>query len=178
LRSEGIEKVFGREAMHFTDGTNSVFIVLRMPLRSSDSETQTFVFPQKGHVYDVRAGRYIGYADRVTAAVPHAEASVWAVLPEKVGDMRVSVPRKVEAGTDLVANIALEGAAGKGVFHVELVSPSGDTRFHMKRNIDSVNGKAKLAFRIAENDRPGNWKIRVTDTLTGVRTESAFVVMP
>jgi hypothetical protein len=48
----------------------------------------------------------------------------------------------------------------------------------MKRNIDSVNGKAKLAFRIAENDRPGNWKIRVTDTLTGVRTESAFVVMP
>ena len=176
LVSEGIENVFGREAMHFTDGTNAVFIVMRQPLRSNDSETQTFAFPAKGHVYDVRTGRYLGFTDRVTAAVPHAEACVWAVLPRKVGGLRISAPLRVPAGSDLVADLALDGATGKGVFHVEVVSPNGECRFHMKRNLDSVGGKARLVFRMARNDVPGKWTLRATDATTRVSAERTFEV--
>ena len=177
LRSEGIENVFGREAMHFSDGVNSVFIVLRMPARSSDSQIQKFAFPKKGHVYDVRNRKYMGFTDNVTTVVPHAEASVWAVLPKKIGDMRISLPSKVKAGEDLIADISLAGAVGKGVFNVQVISPDGSTPFHMKRNIDFVNGKADFVFRMAANDKVGKWKIRVTDTLTGIASERHFDVV-
>ena len=99
---------------------------------------------------------------------------MWAVLPEKVGGMRISAPADVAAGRDLVADIALEGAAGKGVFHAEIVSPTGECRFHMKRNLDSKDGKARLAVRMARNDQPGKWTLRVTDAVTGVRAEHMF----
>ena len=177
LDSKGIEKVFGREAMHFSDGINSVFVVLRMPARSTDAEIQNFTFPGKGHVYDVRARKYIGFTDNITAAVPHAEASVWAVLPKKIGSMRISMPSVVKAGEDLNAVISLAGAVGKGVFNVQVISPDGTSPFHMKRNIDSEAGKACFSFRMAANDKVGKWKLRVTDAITGVETERSFNVV-
>ncbi|MBO5940287.1 MAG: beta-galactosidase trimerization domain-containing protein, partial [Kiritimatiellae bacterium] len=176
LASRGIENVFGREAMHFTDGVNSIFPVLRMPLRSSDNETQQFVFPKKGYIYDVKNGEYLGFGDRVTAAVPHADASVWAILPEKVGSLSIDAPAEVRCGTDLVANIALEKARGRGVFHVEVVSPTGECGFHMKRNIETENGKAKFVFRMAGNDICGKWTIRVTDVATRVKSSHDFIL--
>ena len=176
LTSEGIENLYGREAVHFTDGTNSVFVVLRMPMRSTDSEEQIFMFPKKGHVYDVRTGRYLGNTNLVSAAVPHGDASAWAVLPRKVGGMKISAPEIVEAGRDLVADIALEGAVDKGVVHVEVVPPSGECRFHMKRNLDTVDGKAKLMFRMAQNDPCGEWTLRVEDALTRAVSEHRFTL--
>lgn len=176
LESEGAERLPGREAIHLTDGANDVFAVLRMPLKSSDSATQTFRFPAKRHIYDMRAQKYVGFTDSVTAAVPNGEACLWAALPAKTGKLDVSAPAQVAAGTDLVADIALEGAKGKGVFHVEVVPPSGECRFHMKRNLDATDGKARLVFRMAANDRTGTWTLRVTDVLTGTSVSRGFAV--
>jgi hypothetical protein len=148
-----------------------------MPTRSSDSEIQTFRFPYKGHVYDVRARRYLGFIDKVTVAVPHAEAMVWAVLPRRIGNFHVAAPLEIKTGTDLSADITLKGAVGKGVFHVEMISPTGKSGFHMKRNIDSIDGKAKFVFRIAENDPQGSWKISVTDALTGEKVTQTVLVI-
>ena len=68
--------------------------------------------------------------------------------------------------------------AGKGrqVFHVEFVAPDGSCRFHMKRNLDSVDGKARFVFRMAQNDMPGKWTLRATDATTSVSAECAFEV--
>ena len=177
VRSEGIESIYGREAMHFTDGVNDLFSVIRMPTRSEDETEQTFVFPKKGHLYDVREGKYLGVADAVTAKVPNAGAGVWAILPKQVGVMSLSLPDTVRAGGDLVADISLEGAIGSQVFHAEVVSPNGGVRFHMKRNLKACDGCAKLVFRMAENDTPGRWRLTVRDALTGTSCEKTFSVV-
>jgi hypothetical protein len=174
LRSEGVVDTYGREAMHFTDGVNSTFIVMRQPLRSKDDKTQIFRFPKKGHVYDVRTGRYVGFTDSVSAAVPRGDACVWAVLPNRVGALRISMPEKIVCGKDLVADINLEHALGKGVFHVEIISPTGECRFHMKRNVQSRDGKAQIAFRMAHNDMTGVWTLRVTDAVTQASASTSF----
>jgi len=179
LVSNGIEKLFGREAMRFSDGVNSIYVVLRMPSRSTDSEMQEFRFPDPGYVYDVRAAKLLGRTDRVKAVVPHAQASVWSVLPYEVKGIKAELPEAVKAGTDLEVALAIEAESqclGTHVFHCEVISPSGECRFHFRRNLLAKGGKASLSFRIATNDPRGTWTLRLTDALTGVTLTRPFIV--
>ena len=209
LVSPGIENLDGREAMHFTDGVNDLFFVLRMTARSSDDAEQAFVFPKKGHVYDLRRGDYLGETDRVTAKVPLSGASVWAVCAAKAEGVEVdwigadgggrgpavTTPRRedasgtvlccasgtmgVPAGEDLVVGLRLKtdgGPAGKRVFNVKLFRPDGTTSFLFARNLSAPDGKASFRFRMAHNDPKGDWKLVVTDALTGVSSERKFTV--
>ena len=196
LVSSGIENLDGREAMHFTDGVNDLFFVLRMTARSSDAEGQTFVFPKKGQVYDLRRGDYLGETDRVTAKVPLSGASVWAVCAAKAEGIEIdgigadgagqrlrredaSGTVNVPAGEDLVVGLRLKtdgGPAGKRVFNVRLFRPDGTTSFLFARNLSAPDGKASFRFRMAHNDPKGIWKLVVTDALTGVSSERKFTV--
>ena len=180
LESPGIEDLDGREAMHFTDGVNDLFFVLRMTARSSDAAEQTFVFPKKGHAYDLRRGNYLGEADRVTAKVPLSGASVWAVCAAKTEGIDVTgLPADVTPGRDLDLRLSLRtdgGPAGKRVFNVKLFRPDGTTSFLFARNLSASDGKASFRFRMAHNDPKGIWKLVVTDALTGVSSERKFTV--
>ena len=179
LSSPGIEKLFGREAMEFTDGTNRVYAVIRQPGRSEDNKSQTFRFAKAGHVYDVRAEKHLGRTDSVEFTVPLAGASVWSVLPYKVESLRVDAPSSVAAGGDLVADLAVKTSGevvGTHVFHVEVMPPSGECRFHMRRNMIAPGGRAHLVFRIAANDPSGKWTLRVVDPLSGLKSERRFDV--
>ena len=171
------EDLPGREAMHFADGNMHVFAIARSQVLSNDSAEQTFTFPVKGHVYDLRAGKYLGQTDTVKTAVLHGEASVWGVYPYTVKRMVIKAPESVPGGRDLNAVFEVvpgSGKPGKHVFHVDVVPPSGEARFFMKRNLTAENGKAELAFRIAENDPAGIWTLKVTDVLSGVSAQHKF----
>ena len=171
------EDLPGREAMHFADGNMHIFAVARSQVLSNDSAEQTFTFPVKGHVYDLRAGKYLGQTDTIKAVVPHGEASVWGVYPYTVKRMVINAQESVQGGKDLTAEFGIEvssGKPGKHVFHVEIVPPSGEVRFFMKRNLTAENGKAELVFRIAENDPAGIWTLKVTDVLSGVSAQHKF----
>ncbi len=180
LGNSDVVTVPGREAMHFVDGNMHVFAVLRNQTRSQDSLEQTFRFPLKGHVYDLRAGKYLGETDAVRAKVPLGEASVWGVYPYAVKKVEIAAPSSVKGGTDLVANLSVDvsgGIPGKHVFHTELMPPDGKPpRFFLKRNLLGENGKARLVFRMAENDPQGEWTLRVTDVMTGISAERKFTL--
>ncbi len=177
IGSDDVVAVKGREAMHFADGNMHVFAIARNQTRSNDSLEQKFTFPVKGHLYDLRAGKYLGESDTVTAAVPHGEASVWGVYPYRVTRLAVRAPETVKGGTDLKADIEVVvsgGKPGKHVFHTEVIPPDGNARFFMKRNLIAEQGRLQLVFRIAENDPAGNWTLRVTDVMTGTTAEQHF----
>ncbi len=59
---------------------------------------------------------------------------------------------------------------------MEVLPPDRKARFFMKRNLTAENGKAKLIFRMAENDPEGDWLLRVTDVMTGVSAEHRFTL--
>ena len=178
IQSKGIEQIFGREAMHFADGDMHIFGVLHDQSRSSEAKEQTFQFPVTGHLYDIRAGKYLGKTNTVTAAVPRGDAMVWGIYPYQIKGIDLSVPTVVKGGQDLMVKMELDktgfGKAGKHVFHVEIIAPDGSCRFHMQRNLIAENGKAVLKFRMAENDKNGTWKVRVTDALSGIQAEKTF----
>lgn len=180
LVSEGIENFNGREAMHFIRGNMNVYGLMRMPGRSNDNMKQTFIFPSKGcHLYDIRAGKYLGKTDSVTVEVPNGNAVIYGHYPYKVESVNILLPSKVKAGKDLTSTICLKTNTGKAedhVFHIEVLDPAGKGRFHMKRNVTAVNGKYTLSFRMAHNDVKGKWLLKVTDAMTGMKAEKAFIL--
>ncbi|MFA6931628.1 MAG: hypothetical protein WCT05_14985, partial [Lentisphaeria bacterium] len=169
----------GREAMHFVDDDMHLFAVLRDPYIADDDATQTITLPVKGHLYDLRKRAYLGVTDTVTTQIPHNQAVVFGVYPYQVKALRIKMPPKVQAGTDLKAALEIvpsAGKAGKHVFHIEVRNPKGKANILMRRNKIAENGKMDFAFRIAHNDVAGTWTLRVTDILSGIVTEQPFTV--
>jgi len=169
---------FGREAMHYVSGNADLYAVIRMGGRSTDDDALAFRFAKKGHVYDVTARKYLGETDAVTSKVPLEEGKAFAVLPAKIDGVEIDAPSAVARGEDLEAgfSIASDDVTAAYALHVEVVPPSGEPRFHFKRNVLTEDGKAQLSFAIAHNDEPGTWKLRVIEPLTGVTAEKAFAV--
>ena len=179
LACAGADELTGREAMHFTDGTNSLYVVLRMTDRSKDDTTQTFAFVNEGHVYDVRTGRFLGRRGGVSAAVPLSDAACWSVCAGRAAGFAIDVPGEVVCGTDIRAALRLgtvEGPAGTRLFRIRMVRPDGTSRFHLERKVLAPDGKAEFAFRVAFNDPVGTWRLQVKDVLTGLSAERAVEV--
>ena len=177
LRSPTIADSFGREAMHFTDGVNDVFPILRHPGRSQDEAEEVFEFPRGGFAWDVCARKALGRTDRVTTKVPRAGAAVFAVLPYEAKGVSIAAPKSVKAGEVVSVGVrlaAMGSPVGTHVFNVRFVPPSGECRFHFRRNVVAKGGVAHVDFPLAFNDERGAWKIVAEDALTGLRAERAF----
>ena len=171
-------KIPGREAMHFVHGNMHIFVILRDQTKSKDSLTQTFTFPVKGHLYDVRAGKYLGFGSHVTAAVANGDAGVWGVYPYKADSIRIEAPGTMRGCQDFVAGLQIKvsnGKPGRHIIHAELIPPKGKARFFLKRNLLADNGKAEFRIRVAENDPDGIWTMKATDVLTGTSAEKKIV---
>ncbi|MBO4304025.1 MAG: hypothetical protein J6A21_05520, partial [Lentisphaeria bacterium] len=173
------KKIPGCEVMHFADGSMHLFGLLHDPYEVEKIEPVKVTFPVKGHVYNLRDGKYLGETDTVECRIPEAEGTVLGVYPYKAEALDVEMPSSVKAGSDLAAEVTLKtsgGKAGKHVFHFEVIPPSGEARFFMKRNVVAPGGKTSFVFRIAHNDPAGTWKLLVKDVLTGTAVVKEFKV--
>ena len=176
---EAENNIKGCEAFHFVNGDMHVFAALHDPFETEALSEHTFHFPVKGHLYDLRNGKYYGITDQVKYQIPHAEAGVWGIYPYQVKGIQVKHPSKVKRGTDLDLDIRIltsEGNAGKHIFHVEVIPPDKQVRFFMKRNLVASNGQTGFRYRIAFNDPAGTWQIKVKDILTGTVVVKDFTV--
>jgi hypothetical protein len=180
LVSPTIVSSFGREAMHYSSGDADLYVVLRMPGRSSDEAEETFIFGKTGYVYDVRVRKLLGRADRVRTKVPLNEAAAFAVLKERVDAVAVrGTPAEAERGGVLKLDFEIlsKDVSPRFMLHVEIVPPGEkEARFHFRRNLETAGGKASLEFPLALNDPAGRWKIRVTEPLTGISADGSFVL--
>ena len=91
-----------------------------------------------------------------------------------------NAPAAAKAGSVLSVGIRLKasGAAiGTHVFNVRFVPPSGECRFHFRRNVAAKGGVAHVDFPLALNDEKGDWKIVAEDSFTGLRAEHSLKVI-
>ncbi len=138
-----------------------------------------------GHVYDMierkslpttKAGT--GYTFRVE--LTELGGKIVALYPVKPSRVAILPPRTATRGSELAISVAITDNAGKPLpglqpVRVDVTDPTGSPTEHTGYYC-AENGKLKVPFRPAINDKCGTWKIRVEDLTAGITTEQTLDV--
>ena len=130
----------------------------------------------KGHVYDVREGRYLGYTDEIRTSVLPGWTRLYSILQEKPGALSLDGPAVVRAGETARFAFAAGNAKGAHVFHIEFADPDGRIPWRFFRNVRTLEGGGSYALETAFNEKPGRWTATVVHVNTGARRTIEFEI--
>jgi hypothetical protein len=168
----------------FRDGDNRYLVVLRPygqpPGHAVTPASRTTVrLLEKRHIYDARAGRYLGLLDRWQPDDSPQLARLYACLPYKVEGLQVSAPASVKPGAvvRLPVRLALNGGvAGRHVLRVDAVRPDGTKQRILGYNQTITGGAGDVELPLAYNAPAGEWRVTVRDVATGQQQHVALTV--
>ncbi len=132
--------------------------------------------PVKGHVYDVRARRYVGFTDAIATTLAPGYTRMYSVLKTKPESVAVECPGSVKAGGAVKIAFGAANSTGPQTFNVRIVDPAGKSPWHFRKNVRYPEGKGEYVFETAFNDVRGGWRAVVTHVNTGSSREVRFVV--
>ncbi len=138
------------------------------PLKESATTVNT---GGKAHIYDVRKGRYLGYADAFKTNIRPGVAKVFALMPYRVKSVELQAPAKIKTGGTIAYSITIEAdkKPEKHVLRISLLSPSGKEIRHYSGNVNSFTGTYQGKIILALNEKPGKYILVVKDTATGIK---------
>ena len=130
----------------------------------------TIRFSRRAHVYDVRAGTYIGETEAVNTELTPGMAKLYALLPYEVTRIGVAAPKEARPGDALAWRSKVHAAGGVGhhVLRLRVFGPDGQERPYYAANCLARVGEAGGVLHFALDDPPGTWKLLVRDVATGV----------
>lgn len=133
-------------------------------LDPSTGEDVTVTLPRKGHIYNVRTKKYLGYGNTFKYRLYPGGADLFALLPEKAPGIATSAEAVCERGKEFIFDLSSPGAGR--VFYCELIDPAGKVRY--SRTLAAPEGKAQGRFQIAFSDPQGAWRFKVADAASGM----------
>ena len=174
------------QVVRFSHGANEYVGVLRehslffsspVPIMNQAPCRAIVDFGRKAHVYDARAGRYLGETRKVETTIAPAEAQLYALLPYRVTDIEVSEGASNSARSrdfDLRV-IAGDGAkSGTHVLHIKVEDADGRERDEYQKNTRLDRGAATFRIPLALSDPKGEWLLTIRDAATGVVKQTSF----
>jgi hypothetical protein len=146
----------------------------------AEKEMLTVRLPGKHHVYDVRAGKYMGRVASVSSEMAPAQAKVFGLLPYRVRGVALRGLKPQYRPGDHVrceASVAVsEGDPGDHVLRVEVCDPDGRPATCYRKNALAVSGRHQDSLPMALNDKLGVWTLRVTDVTSKISETVRFAV--
>lgn len=134
-------------------------------------EPITVTLPEARHVYDVRAGRYLGHVDHFNSTLASAEAKVFALLPCPIGALSMSAQQGAKRGQRMEVQVEVAGLNGEPlphVIHLEVTTPEGRRHPLYSQNALTEKNSARFSLPLAYNDPPGFWQLMARDVATGI----------
>jgi hypothetical protein len=132
------------------------------------------------HVYDLRAGRYLGQVSSVDTNLRWGRASFFLALPYRVGPMRVALDTTApQPGQVVQATVTLElppQARETFAAWAEVTDPAGRKPLWGQQVVMLKGGQGQVRFRAAVNDMPGTWTVRVTELFSGQSAQGSWRV--
>ncbi len=160
----------------YRDG-QSAFVGLQRDYRQLDQAPRRFrvTGPADRHVYDVRAGAYLGKGAVHEIELEVARGALLAYLPYQATAIELPGMRTEYRGGERMRSRMLlttvDGQPSGGVYRVEVFAPDGSRWAPLCRKVRSQGGVAELELNFALNDPAGGWKLRVSDVATGIAVE-------
>ena len=137
-------------------------------------------FPEGRHVYDLRAGRYLGKVREVATSLRWGRANFFLALPYAITGITV----KLSSATPLPGE-ALEATVRLGVpattqarhaVYVEVIDPAGQPVLWGRHVVLLNGGAGRVRIPVAYNDQPGTWRVRATELFSGRSHEATWAV--
>jgi beta-galactosidase len=136
--------------------------------------------PESAHVYDLRAGRYLGSVERVNTRLRWGRASFFLALPYKIEGLSVTAaPASPDADEVVTASINLalpNRAEERFAVYTEVVDPNGNRPLWGRRVVVLTEGAGQVQVRVAHNDAPGRWRVVATELFSGQSAEASWTV--
>ena len=146
---------------------------------AKETRTVTLTLPADCHVYDVLAGEYVGRSRQVERTIRPGRIHLLAAMPERIDGLALSLLRdQIEPGDKVAFAASIERPNTDTVFRLTVLGPEGEPVPHYAANIAAPSGKADVTFRLALNDSPGRWTLRVRDCLSGSQAERTLTLLP
>ena len=131
------------------------------------------------HVYDIRRGAYLGYAEGATIDLPPFEARLLATLPYRVHTVELELADRIAAGAACTIGVRLrtDGAMpGKHAFYMEVLSPTGTQVPLYGCTTTGHDGRTTFTIPFAYNERRGDWRVTVRDVMSGMQAAATIQV--
>ncbi|MCL5674913.1 MAG: beta-galactosidase trimerization domain-containing protein [Candidatus Omnitrophica bacterium] len=141
----------------------------------------TIKFKNKGYVYDVLTGKYLGEHKTLRTIVNPYDAGIYAILQYKItglsGSLETqSLPRGEEVKGDVQINVSGK-IPGYQVIHLDVIRPDGKEPVYLRQNLVSINGvPAKFSVPMALNELTGIWKLKFTEPVSQKSTTLSFTL--
>jgi len=126
-------------------------------------------------VYDVIAGRFLANAAEPLVFLPEGECGVLTLLDYEVKGVDVKLTMRPLELTYRI-NLVATGTPGLHAYRVEFINPKGNPVECYTTTLAAPQGYAGGVFHLALNDPAGEWTVRATDVLTGVKGEAKFTL--
>jgi len=155
-------------------GAQYIGLVRDATSRAKAEGPLTLRLPAAAHVYDCRAGRYLGQLGEMTLDTAPADAAFLCLLPYHPEAMRVLA--KLEGNAlHVSADLAGVSAATDHVFRLEITPPgAAEPSLCYSRNLPASGGLLEHDATLALNDPAGRWTVTVRDIATGL-SATAYV---
>ena len=142
----------------------------------SKAEKVIVNIPEKGHLYEIRSGKYLGFTDTFEMRILPAWSMFYAVLPRPVKQVTLKAPAAAAPGSKAVFDFAAEGTVGPQVFHFALYGPDGRELEHCARNFSVPAGKGRHTVFFPFNAPRGVWRAEVTHVVSGKKASVKVAV--
>ncbi|GMW01776.1 MAG: hypothetical protein AMXMBFR84_29130 [Candidatus Hydrogenedentota bacterium] len=123
--------------------------------------------PNPGHVFDLKARRYLGETDRFSAELRPNRASFFAVLLGQPGKPEILMPDSAKRGETIHVRVKVPGIDSLRPVRLRLTDPAGTPADWMQRTVITGNQTVATDIRFAFNDDSGAWTLQAEDIITG-----------
>jgi hypothetical protein len=161
------------------NGTARHVVVTKDYQLADSAPTQAVVtFPGKGHVYEMRSGKYYGYVPGVSADLVPTRGQVFTILPYRVKSLGLTAG-KAARGQDLTLQVAFAtegkpGATDLSLLRVTVTDPAGREVSALRRAVEVRGGRGDFRLPLAYGDAPGVWTVSAHDTATGLKGKVSY----
>jgi hypothetical protein len=136
--------------------------------------------PGRRHLYDLRAGRYLGQVSSADTRLRWGRANFFLALPYRIGPVNVALDTtNPQPGQVVRATVKLDiPPQAKETFAawVEVTDPAGNKPLWGRQVVLLTAGQGQACFKAAINDMPGTWTVRVTELFSGQSAEASWRV--
>lgn len=148
-------------------------------IKPEDYSPVRITFPDSGHLYDMREGKYVGQTDVTDTKIVGGVSKLYAILPYKVTGVDLSANGSTAAGSTFTYNVALQidsGVPDRHVIHIRVLGPDGERRRLFDRNLFTTEGKASGSISLAQNETAGRWTLVARDVVSGLEARKFLAV--